>query len=167
MTTDVAETLATVVNATGEDWMLSGDNALVATSAVASSIETAEAVYRQIIAPGSSVVPPLSIPNVIAEHQRNPQRIKALLQAIGARFSPAFVALVWRLVNGDLIETVQMNYRGEDGGFAMTVEAREPDTDTLRSFSTHEIRDSRLFRHLSITETNGIARFSSFLALRR
>src|SRR5580704_14998039 len=59
------------------------------------------------------------------EADRNPHKIRALLQALGVSGSPEMLLMVWRILHGLSIREVKMNYQ-ELEAFTLTVTLAQP-----------------------------------------
>jgi hypothetical protein len=101
---------------------------------------------------------------LVAEFGRNPHRVKAFLQALGARQSVGFLLLTWRVLQGLVIQDVQVRYERTDGFHARVV-LTTPEGNR-EEYETDNLSDARFFRHIGIVQVNGRDVFDGFYALR-
>jgi hypothetical protein len=95
-----------------EQWMLGGSSAEAAAENLRAALSNAFDSYASRYGQDLSRVPPLAEETLFTEVERNPHKVKAILQAVGAVLSPDFVALAWRLACGDEILSADYHYTG-------------------------------------------------------
>jgi hypothetical protein len=103
-----------------------------------------------------------------AEAERNPHKIRAFLQALGATGNPDMLLMVWRILQGLTIREVKMSYR-EQQSFNLDVILARPGTegDELEAYRSNDINDAALLRHFGITTVDNRPLFDGFFPLRR
>ncbi len=105
---------------------------------------------------------------LLAEVERNPHKVRAFLQAMGTTRSAEMLVMVWRILQGLSIRTVEMNYREQDF-FSLAVVLARPseEQDQLETYNSQDINDAALVRHFGITTVNGRPLFDGFFPLRQ
>lgn len=103
-----------------------------------------------------------------AEADRNPHKVRAFLQAIGATSHRPMLVMVWRIIQGLSIREVAMTYREQDA-FQLSVTLARPgeEQDELETYTTEDIHDAALLRHFGITTADGRPLFDGFYPLRK
>lgn len=103
-----------------------------------------------------------------AEAERNPQKIRAFLQALGASGNRDMLLMVWRILQGLSIKEVTMNYR-EQESFSLKITLARPgeDENGQEAYHSNDINDAALLRHFGITTLNGRPLFDGFFPLGR
>ncbi len=156
--------LIRLIRDSGEDWLLRIDSDDDRSAAcVRRRLDTAYAAYREKFPNPQPGEPAFDDDAVLAEASANPHRVRALLQAIGAS-SPMMVALVWRIVQGDTIQQIDMRYRYEkEFQLRVTVENDLAGRDV--SFAFDRIEDATFLRHLGIMRAGDEPIFDGYYAL--
>ena len=95
-------------------------------------------------------------------------KIRAFLQAMGTTASAEMLLMVWRILQGSRIRSVEMHYQ-EQQSFSLVVVLAGPgeERDELETYRSEDINDAALVRHFGITTVNGHPLFDSFLPMRR
>jgi hypothetical protein len=116
--------------------------------------EFGAAYSRCIVGARSGGLPPsASREDVLAEYERNPHRVRTLLQAAAFRCSPQILTMMWATMLGGRIESLTYGYeRGKTS--ALTVVVVFPDGTTKREFRSDEIWDLALFRLATVAEAD-------------
>jgi hypothetical protein len=103
-----------------------------------------------------------------AEDERNPHKIAAFLQALGASGTLDMLLMVWRILQGLSIREVTMRYREQDTfSLSVTLARPEESPDQLESYHTDNIHDATLLRRFGIASVNGRPLFDGFFPLRK
>ncbi len=102
------------------------------------------------------------------EAERNPHKIRAFLQALGASGNPDMLLMVWRILQGLSIREVTMSYR-EQESFSLNITLARPgeEEDELETYRSNDINDAALLRHFGITTLDGGPLFDGFFPLGR
>ena len=103
-----------------------------------------------------------------AEAERNPHKIRAFLQALGASGNSDMLLMVWQILQGLGIREVTMNYR-EQEVFSLNVKLARPgeEPDKRDMYRTNDINDAALLRHFGITTVDKRPLFDGFNPSRR
>jgi hypothetical protein len=103
-----------------------------------------------------------------AEAERNPHKIRAFLQALGATGKTEMLLMVWRILQGLSIREVAMSYR-EQEAFSLSVTLARPGEkqDELETYRTDDINDATLLRNFGITTLGRRPLFDGFFPLRK
>ncbi len=107
-------------------------------------------------------------PDALAfEATRNPQKVRAFLQALSSTHSPDMLVMVWRILQGLSIREVELTYREQDH-FRFRVQLARPgdDVDSVEEYQSHDINDATLIRHFGIAAIGGRPLFDGFFPLR-
>ena len=103
-----------------------------------------------------------------AEAERNPHKIRAFLQALGASGNPDMLLMVWRILHGLTVREVAMSYREQESfRLNVTLAQRGPERDELEAYSSNDINDAALVRHFGITTVDHRPLFDGFFPLRK
>ncbi|HZK81679.1 MAG TPA: hypothetical protein VFC46_11440 [Humisphaera sp.] len=106
--------------------------------------------------------PRLTPQDLIAEFKRNPHKIRALLQVLDS-LSPDMLVMVWRVLQGMGVASIRMEYDAEQR-FSLNVRLSSEDGGA-EEYSSTEIDDAVVLRHLGIVKMNGQPLFDGFYAL--
>lgn len=103
-----------------------------------------------------------------AEAERNPHKIRAFLQALGASGNPDMLLMVWRILQGLTIREVTMSYREQESFHLSVILARPGEQpEELERYSSNDINDAALLRHFGITTVDNRPLFDGFFPLRK
>ncbi len=103
-----------------------------------------------------------------AEAERNPHRIRAFLQALGASGNQDMLLMVWRILQGMTIRDVEMGYREQESfSLSVTLARDGQERDGLEVYRTNDINDAALLRHFGITTVDNRPLFDGFFPLRK
>jgi hypothetical protein len=142
----------------GQGWIIDffGDPAR-ALAALEKLLGETTVAYRRRY-PHPSPVP--SVESLAEEHDRNPHRVKAFLQALSASPSPEMLVMVWRILQGDVINQLRVDYLAEQI-FSLELQLAGDD-GSIQSFASSNIDDAALLRHLGIMKMAGRPLFDGF-----
>jgi hypothetical protein len=103
-----------------------------------------------------------------AEAERNPHKIRAFLQSLGASRNPDMLLMVWRILDGLSIKEVTMDYR-EQESFSLNVTLARPgaEGDEVEAYRSNDINDAALLRQFGITTVDGRPLFDGFFPQRK
>lgn len=102
------------------------------------------------------------------EAERNPHKIRAFLQALGASRNPEMLLMVWRILQGLSIKEVTMSYREQEAfSLNITLARHGEEEDELEAYRSNDINDAALLRHFGITTVNDQPLFDGFFPLRK
>ena len=109
--------------------------------------------------------PDLSEAALVAEHNRQPLKVKGFFQVLGGSRTPAMLLMAWRIIQGMEIKNVDVAYnRQQDFRLSVTLESPYSDRDEI--YESSSIQDFVLFRHIGIMEVDGRPVFDGFYALK-
>jgi hypothetical protein len=109
--------------------------------------------------------PDISETALIEEYRRNPQRVRGFFQALGGTRTTEMLLMVWRIMQGMEIRDVQVGYRRQQE-FTMTVVLESPYGVEEDPYTSKNINDFTLFRHIGVLEISGRPVLDGFYALR-
>ncbi|MBI2190659.1 MAG: hypothetical protein HYU36_01585 [Planctomycetes bacterium] len=98
------------------------------------------------------------------EYERNPHKVAAFLQALGATGSPPMLLMAWRIIQGAEIRSLRMTYQS-GSGFHLAVTLISPRNGTPEEYKTDDISDASLLRHFGIMKIDGQPVFEGFYPL--
>jgi hypothetical protein len=103
-----------------------------------------------------------------AEAERNPHKIRALLQALGVSGNPEMLLMVWRILQGLSVRQVSLTYREQEHfSLSVTLASQGEKQDEPETYHTNDINDAALLRHFGITTVDGKPLFDGFFPLRK
>jgi hypothetical protein len=102
-----------------------------------------------------------------AEAERNPHKIRAFLQALGASGKPDMLLMVWRILQGLSIREVELSYR-EQEAFHLVVTLARPgeERNGVETYRSNNINDAALVRQFGITRVDNRPLFDGFFPIR-
>jgi hypothetical protein len=109
--------------------------------------------------------PKISDATLVEEYQRNPRLVRGFFQALGGTRTPEMLLMVWRIIQGMEIKDVRIAYRRQQT-FEVTVILESPYGEEDAPYTSSDINDFSLFRHIGILEICGRPVFDGFYALR-
>jgi hypothetical protein len=101
------------------------------------------------------------------EYQTNPHKVRAFLQALATSRSEEMLKMVWSILQGDEIESVEVSYESRKS-FRMRVVLRPSQSDAEgdhQEYSSKDINDAGLLRHFGIAKVEGQPLFDGFYPL--
>lgn len=100
------------------------------------------------------------------EHVRNPHKIRTFLQAMRMTKSAEMLAMVWRVLQGSSIREVRMTYEKRKRFELLVVLSDAANEEgASRTYSSNDVFDLRLLRHLSIATVAGQPSLNGFIPL--
>jgi len=103
--------------------------------------------------------------SVFELYPRRQNQVRAFLQAVASSSSPTMLVMVWRILQGMNIKSVDMRYRMEES-FSLDVTLSSPYTGgSDETYQSGDIDSAALVRHLGIMKTNGKPIFDGFYPL--
>src|SRR6266704_1522725 len=108
MVAPTQDRLEHIIRDCGQGWIIDffGQPNAAMASAEKLLLETV-AEYRRRYSIGS---PAPDVDSLSSEYSRNPHRVKAFIQALGSSASPAMLVMVWRILQGDAISQLRIEY---------------------------------------------------------
>jgi hypothetical protein len=107
--------------------------------------------------------PDFSEAAILREYHRNPQGVRGFFQAFGSARTPDMLLMAWRIIQGMDIKEVELSYHlRQDFEVRVVLESLEGE----ESYSSRNINDFALFRHVGILEIGGKPAFDGFYALK-
>ena len=122
-------------------------------------LEAVETEYRKRIG-----IPVSFSPETLeTEAAKNPHKVRAFLQAMRASASSTMLVMVWRILQGLSIHSVDLKYRGRQE-FALTVilARSEDDPGAREIYESTDIFDAILIRHFGYGTICGEPVFEGF-----
>ena len=108
--------------------------------------------------------PTLTPENIVATYPKNPHKVRAFLQVLGAVASPQILVMVWRIIQGMGVASIEMEYRSEET-FKMLVRLKSPYGE-MEEYESSDIDDAVILRHVGIMKMGDKGIFDGFYALR-
>ena len=109
--------------------------------------------------------PAISETALLDEYRRNPQQARGFFQALGGTRSPNVLLMVWRIIQGMEVKDVKIEYQRQKS-IELTVILESPDGKVDPPYTSRNISDFTLFRHIGVLELSGKPVFDGFYALR-
>jgi hypothetical protein len=94
-----------------------------------------------------------SLNDVLAEHSRNPHRVRMLLQAVAFRCSPEILTMVWMTLLGSQIRSLSYEYRRKQES-SLAVSLQLPDGTTTIEFKSSDHWDTAVLRFAAVSLVN-------------
>lgn len=160
------DSLIKLIRDTGQDWILdSFGSPQDAIQEIRATLSRAGKVYVTKF-PGQefSNVPSLTEEQVIREHELNPHRAEAFVQALGSSSNPEMLVMVWRVLYGDSIRSLSLNYHYNQK-FTLHVELEDSFSGETNAYDSDDIDDAALVRHLGILKLGESPVFEGFYPL--
>jgi hypothetical protein len=104
-----------------------------------------------------------TIGDLIAEHKKNPHRVKTLLQATAFSCSPEILAMVWVVLMGSKIKRLSYEYKRLDSS-QLTVEVRLSN-GASKTFVGRDHEDAAVLRLIPLSKVDGKPLIESFYPL--
>ena len=156
-------TLEETIRQSGEGWLL--DSFPQQENEMERIRRTLDAVSRLAKNRLGGAAPDISERAIIEEFRRNPHRVRGFFQALGGTRTPEMLLMVWRIMQGMEIKNLQVSYRRQQE-FAMTVVLESPYGVEDDHYTSNNINDFTLFRHIGVLEISGRPVLDGFYALR-
>lgn len=163
MSTSTPSTFEETIRDAGEGWLI--DSSAPPEAAMIQIQQTLAAVHQEAQRRLGDNAPNISEAMLLNEYPRNPQRVKAFLQSLRGTRSPDMLLMVWRILEGMSVKSIQMNYRQKQT-FELEVVLSSPGGEGDESYTTTNIRDFALLRHVGILEFDGKPIFDGFYLFR-
>ncbi len=109
--------------------------------------------------------PDISEASLLEEYRRNPQRVRGFLQALGATRTPDMLLMAWRIIQGMEVKEVRIDYRRQQT-FEVVVILESPYGEEDAPYTSTDISDFTLFRHIGVYDFGGRPVFDGFYALK-
>jgi len=108
--------------------------------------------------------PRLTPEHLVAEFQRNPQKVQAFLQVL-TPVSPDMLVMAWRILQGMRVQTLRVDYL-YSSHFRLHIELSSPyGGDEPEVYESENIDDAAVLRHLGIMKMDNRPVFDGFYAL--
>lgn len=162
MTRTIPVTLEDVIRQSGEGWMIDlfspPDEAL---HHIRKVLEKTEQCARHRL---RGDAPSFSDESLVAEYENNPRKVRGFIQALGGSSTPEMLLMVWRVLQGMEIKNVAFTYERQQAS-EMQVTLESPYGDPEEVFTSNDIQDFALFRHVGIHTIDGRPVLSGFFPL--
>ena len=109
--------------------------------------------------------PELSEDAIVAEYERNPQKVRGFFQALGGTRTPDMLLMVWRIIQGMEIKEIRLSYQRQQT-FQVRVVLQSPYGEEDAPYVSSNIHDFTLFRQIGVHEVSGRPVFDGFYALK-
>ena len=109
--------------------------------------------------------PDLTEDAIVAEYQRNPQKVRGFFQALGGTRTPDMLLMVWRIIQGMEIKDIQLSYHRQRE-FEVRVVLQSPYGEEDAPYVSSNIHDFALLRQIGVHEISGRPVFDGFYALK-
>lgn len=121
-------------------------------------------VRRLTNAPSGLLRTTASVDDLIAEYQRNPHRVSALLQALAFNITPEMLVMIWMVLQGAEIEEIGYSYVRMQSS-SLHVSIRLSDQQTRLDFSSNEHWDAAILKLMGLSKTDEQPMIEDFHAL--
>lgn len=101
------------------------------------------------------------------EYEANPHKVRAFLQALATSRSKEMLVMVWSILQGDEVESVELAYESRTS-FRLRVALRSHRSsreDQVQEYVSEDINDAGLLRHFGIAKVEGRPLFDGFYPL--
>ncbi len=109
--------------------------------------------------------PDISVAALLVEYPRNPLRLKAFFQALGARCSPTMLVMAWRIIQGMEVKTIQFSF-DRHKIFHIEIHLESPYGETDQPYKSDYFSDFKILRHIGMIEIDDRPVFDGFYPLR-
>lgn len=124
--------------------------------------EFSRAYARHMGGVSSAVLPAtVSLGDILAEHARNPHRVRMFLEALAFQCTGEMLAMVWLTLLGSRIERLSYEYVRE-GRSVLAVTLTLPDRETVREFESEEHWDAAVLRFAALSKANELPVIEAF-----
>jgi plasmid stabilization system protein ParE len=160
MNADKPDSLEAVIRDAGEGWIV--DWFEPPSAAVKYLQDLLGRANERICERFGSGEEPITDAHIVREYRRSPHKIHAFIQALGATRSPDMLVMVWRILHGVQISSVNLNYRFENEfHLKVILGSRE---DSFEEYESNDIDDASLLRHFGIMKMSDRPIFDGFYA---
>jgi hypothetical protein len=164
MSQTVADPLEDVIRKSGQDWLI--DWYAPREQALPNLRRILATVYERARARLGYNAPHLTPDGLANEYARNPHKVTAFLQIIGAVATPDILLMVWRILQGMNIAEIRMNYLDQQE-FTLYVRLSSPyESGDDEVYESHDIDDAVVLRHLGTMKIGDAPIFDGFYGLR-
>jgi hypothetical protein len=163
MSTQHPSTLEEAIRESGEGWLI--DWFSPPTEAMDHLRRKLDEVNRRAQERLGGTTPRLTESLLLSEYRRNPLKVKGFFQALGGSRSPDMLLMAWRIIQGMEVKEVRIAYRRQEA-FEATVVLESPYGEEDPPYTSADIQDFALFRHIGILEISGRPVFDGFYPLR-
>lgn len=163
MSVTAPTTLEAAIRQSGEGWLI--DHHAPPEKAMGRIRQTIIDVQKEATQHLGTSAPTISEESLLQDYQTRPIQVRAFFQALGGSRSPQMLLLVWRIIQGMEIESVQINYRRQTS-FEATVILRSPYGEADPPYHSNQINDFALFRNIGLLEIDARPVMDGYYALR-
>lgn len=162
MSTNPPTNLEEAIRQSGEGWLI--DWFSPPSEAMNHILRILSEVDQRAIARLGGNAPTVSDSSLLTEYKRNPQKVKGFFQALGAARDPEMLLMAWRIIQGMEIKTIELSYFRQKS-FDVRVVLESPDGEEDEVYTSKNINDFKLFRHIGILEIDARPVFDGFYPL--
>jgi hypothetical protein len=155
--------LEEAIRQSGQDWLI--DWFAPPGAAMDHLRRTLDEVSRRAQERLGGNAPDLSESSLLREYARNPQRVRGFFQALGHTRGPDMLLMAWRIIQGMEIKDIRLTYHRQQA-FEASVVLESPDGEEDAPYTSSNIQDFALLRHLGILEISGRPVFDGFYPYR-
>lgn len=105
-----------------------------------------------------------TIEELLAEYDRNPHRLRTLLQATAFMCSPEMLAMMWMVLLGSKIEALRYEYRRMET-IELVVEILLPNHETILKFRSNEHWDTAVLKLAALSKVDDQPMIDDFHSL--
>jgi hypothetical protein len=155
--------LEQTIRQAGEGWLIDGfappEKALEHLRQTLASVDRRA---RELLNGNAPDFSEAAIANEFAIH---PQEVRAFFQALGGSRTPDMLLMVWRVLQGMEIHRIELGYVRQNE-FRLQVELESPYGEAPETYTSTNVNDFTLLRHIGVHEIGGRPVFDGFYALK-
>jgi hypothetical protein len=143
-----------------------GEDATQYVAGLTSTLEKTLKVYlERFSTPNETPIP--NYASAQSMTKENPHKLRAFLQALLEVGDPEMLVMVWRVLHGDIVLAVNMNFRDHER-FELTVELQTSGADVgIQRYQSQDFNSASLLHHFGRVCVDGHPRFLGFFAHQR
>ena len=163
MSASTASALEQTIRQAGEGWLI--DRFAPPEGAIDHLRQTLAAVDQRARELLNGDAPDFSEAAIVKEYAHHPQQVRAFFQALGGSRSPEMLLMVWRIIQGMEIRRIDVGYQRQHE-FRLEVKLESPYADTVETYTSNNVNDFTLLRHIGVHEIGGRPVFDGFYAIK-
>jgi hypothetical protein len=163
MSIGATDPLERLIRHAGEEWLI--ENYPTPEQSLPHLGSLIAQVGRQASQRWGQAAPRIDLNWMTQEQERNPHKVQAFLQALGATESPDMLLMVWGILEGWEIQNVHMEYTIQKS-FRLRVTLRSNLGNGQEIFESTSIDDAALLHHFGIMTMGDAPIFDGFYPLK-
>lgn len=163
MTDSTPQNLEDAIRQAGEGWLI--DTFSPSDRAIDHIRQTIEDVRQEAMNRFQGNTPDLTEDSLVQDYCRRPQQVRGFFQALGGTRTPEMLLMVWRIIQGMEIKNVSISYQRQQS-FAVKVILVSPYGEEDPPYTSNNINDFALFRHIGLSEIGTRPVMDGFYAMR-